>query len=97
MTEWTILRRPSAYLPIAMSLAAIGVVVVTLAVNGPARQADEGTAAHLWQLLMVAQLPVILLFAVRWLPQAPSRGARVLALQAAAALGALVPVYLLHW
>jgi hypothetical protein len=91
------LRHPSAFLPIAMSLLAVAVVLTHIALGGTVREPDEGTAAHLWQLLMAGQLPIILLFAIRWLPQSPRSALRVLALQAGAAVGALAPVYLLHW
>ena len=91
------LKHPSAFLPVAMSLLAVGVVLTHIALFGTARQSDEGTAAHLWQLLMAGQLPIILFFAIRWLPQAPRYALPVLALQAAAAVAALAPVYLLHW
>ena len=92
-----ILKHPSAFLPIAMSLLAVGVAVTHIALFGTARQPDEGTAAHLWQLLMAGQMPIILFFAIRWLPRAPRYALPVLALQAAAAVAALAPVYLLHW
>jgi|SRR5215831_21418353 len=91
------LKHPSAFLPIAMSLLAVAVVTNHILLHGPARQADEGTAAHLWQLLMAGQLPVIGYFALRWLPRAGQSAVIVLALQAAAALAALAPVYFLHW
>jgi hypothetical protein len=92
-----LLKRPSAFVPVAMSIAALAIVLVHIIVSGTARQADEGTAAHLWQLLMAAQIPIIAFFAIRWLPQSPRSALPVLALQAVAALAALVPVYLLHW
>ena len=91
------LKHPSAFLPIAMSLLAIAVIVVHITFHGTAPQADEGTSAHLWQLLIAGQLPIVAFFAIRWFPVAPSHAAFVLILQAAAALAALGPVYLLHW
>ena len=93
----TIITRPSAFVPIAMSFAALAIVFVHIIRSGVAREADEGTAAHLWQLLMAAQIPVIAFFAIRWLPQSPRSALPVLALQAVAALAALAPVYLLNW
>ena len=90
-------KRPSAFIPVAMSLAALGVVFVHIIRSGVAREADEGTAAHLWQLLMVAQIPIIAFFAIRWLPQNPRSALPVLALQGIAAFAALAPVYLLNW
>ena len=91
------LKYPSAFLPITMSLLAVAVVTTHIILFGTARQPDEGTAAHLWQLLMAGQLPIVAFFAIRWLPRAPRYALLVLALQAAAALAALAPVYFLHW
>jgi hypothetical protein len=93
----TLIKRPSAFVPVAMSFAALAIVLVHIIRSGVARQADEGTAAHLWQLLMAAQIPIIAFFAIRWLPQSPRSALPVLALQAVAALAALAPVYLLNW
>lgn len=92
-----IMKQPSAFAPVVMSLAAVALVLVHIAVSGAARQADEGTAAHLWQLLMAAQVPIVAFFAIRWLPQSPRHALPILALQVVAALGALAPVYLLNW
>ena len=97
MTTLMMLRKPSAFVPVGMSLGAIGVVCIHIALHGTARQADEGTAAHLWQLLMAGQLPIIAFFAIRWLPESPKYALAILALQFVAALAALAPVYLLRW
>lgn len=97
MNPSSMLKHPSAFLPVAMSLAALSTVLVFLAVNGPAPQPDEGAAARVWQLLMAAQAPIVLFFALKWVPQAPRRAVPILALQVAAALTALAPVFLLHW
>ncbi|HEY1993438.1 MAG TPA: hypothetical protein VGG81_03470 [Edaphobacter sp.] len=96
-----ILKHPSAFLPVAMSLAALGVLFAAAiygilhGAHGIIRQPDEGTAAHLWQLLMAGQLPVLLFFAIKWLPRAPRQTLYVLALQAGAALASIAPVFLL--
>src|SRR4051794_19023500 len=76
------IRRPSAFVPVAMSLAALAIVVLHIIVSGTAREPDEGTAAHLWQLLMAAQVPIIVFFGIRWLPKSPRCALSVLALQA---------------
>lgn len=86
------IKRPSAWLPMMMSVAALAIVLVHLARYGTAREADEGTAAHLWQILMAGQLPIIAWFAIRWLPRNPKATAWVLALQAVAGLAAMAPV-----
>ena len=80
-----------------MSFAALSTVLVHIALFGIARQADEGTAAHIWQILMAGQVPIIAFFAVRWLPQNPRQALTILAVQVGAALGALAPVFLLRW
>lgn len=91
------LKHPSAFLPVAMSLGALATVALFIASHGTAPQSDEGTAAHVWQLLMAAQVPIVLFFAIKWLPQSPRGAATVLALQVGAALAAMVPVFFLHW
>ena len=91
----TVIRQPSAYLPMAMSLAALATVVGYLALFGVDRQPDEGTAAHIFQLLMVAQVPIVAFFAIKWLPRAPRPTLYVLALQILAGLAALAPGFLL--
>jgi hypothetical protein len=85
-----------------MSLGALGVLACAAidgflqGAGGIVRQPDEGTAAHLWQLLMAGQLPVLFFFSVKWLPRAPKQSLYVLALQAGAALASMAPVYLLN-
>ncbi len=89
-------RLPSAIAPVLMSAAALLVVALHVAFVGMQREADEGAAAHLWQLLIALQLPVIAYYAARYVPAAPRRAGRVLLYQGAALLAALAPVYLLH-
>ncbi len=91
-----VLRQPSALLPLAMSLTALAIVIGHLALYGATREADEGAAAHLWQILMVGQLPVLAFFAVKWLPRATKPAMGVLALQAVAVLASATPVFLLN-
>ena len=90
-------RQPSAFIPISMSIAALVTVLYHIAMFGTAPQPDEGAAAHIWQLLMAGQVPVIAFYAVKWLPRAPRTAMQVLAVQVAAALAALAPVYWLGW
>lgn len=92
----TMIKRPSALLPVAMSFAALAVVLGHIIKFGVAREADEGTAAHLFQLLMVAQVPIIAFFAIKWLPQTPRYAVSVLTVQAGAVIAALAPVYFLN-
>lgn len=93
----SLLKHPSAFLPLAMSLGALTIMLVHLALNGRAPQADEGAAAHIWQLLLAAQLPIVLYFAIKWLPRSARPALLILGLQAAAGLAAMAPVFLLGW
>ncbi len=90
------MKKPSSWIPLAMSLAALAVVLTHVAIFGAVREADEGTAAHLWQLLMAGQLPIVAFFAIKWLPRTPRQALLVLALQAGAGLAALAPVFFLN-
>ncbi|MCP1375696.1 hypothetical protein [Dyella lutea] len=88
------IRHVSAIAPLLMSLAALAIVLGYLALSGPVRQADEGAAAHLFQLLIVGQLPFVAHFAFHWMPKAPARGLGVLGLQVLAVGVAVLPVAL---
>ena len=87
------MKRPSAWLPMAMSLAALVMVLGSIAIFGVVHEADEGAGAHIYQLLMAGQVPIVGYFALKWLPRVPGQALRVLALQAGAALAAMAPVY----
>jgi hypothetical protein len=56
--DGALLKRPSALIPVAMSVVALATVIGYAAKFGIARQADEGAAVHVWQLLMLGQVPV---------------------------------------
>jgi len=88
----TPMKHWSAILPLAMSIAALILVLGHVAISGGVHETDEGTAAHVWQLLMAAQVPLVAFFAITWLPRAPRVAPLVLALQAAAVLANLAAV-----
>ena len=89
------IKEPSALLPLIMSVVAIAIVYGHAAVFGIVHEADEGTPAHIFQLLIALQVPIVAFFAVKWLPQAPKQALMILALQAAAVVVALAGVYFL--
>jgi hypothetical protein len=92
----SIMKQPSAFLPVAMSFAALATVLGHVAMFGAVREADEGTAAHIFQLLIAAQVPIVTFFAIKWLPRTPRQALQVLALQGGAALAAFAPVFILN-
>ena len=89
------IRQPSAFLPVAMSLVALALVLGHVALFGVVHEADEGTAAHIWQILMAAQVPIMAFFAIKYLPQKPKQALLILTLQIVAALTACAPVFFL--
>ena len=92
MTQ-TRVNRISAWVPLLCSAFAFAIVMANIVARVPP-QPDENTSAHLWQLLMVAQLPFILLFVAtsdwaRW-----RKPAALLLLQALGIVAAALPVWL---
>lgn len=71
-----VVRKPSAFLPIAMSLGAFTIVMISVAIFGVVHETDEGATAHIWQLLMAGQMPILAFFIVRWLSRVPGRRRR---------------------
>ena len=97
----SLVKKPTAFLPLAMSLGALATIAIAAIVAAQhgghlGGEKDEGSAAHIWQLLMTVQMPIVLWFAVKWLGRAPRASCAVLGLQAGAWLASLAPVYFLH-
>ena len=90
-------KKASALIPVVMSLVALILVAIQVAIYGTRPEPDEGALAHLYQLLVAGQLPVIAYFAFRWLRRAPLQGLRVVVAQAFALAAALVPVHMMGW
>ena len=90
-----LIKRPSAFLPLAMASAALALVLGHAAIYGIVHEADEGTPAHLFQLLMVLQVPADLFFVAKWLPRAPRQTLQLLALQAVIVFAAFAGVFFL--
>lgn len=56
------INRISGVIPIVMSLVAFGVVIVAVLTGWGKGDADEGAGAHIFQLLIAAQVPFILIY-----------------------------------
>jgi len=81
----SLFKQPSAWIPIAMSLFALAMILVYVAMFGTQTgNGDEGAPAHIFQLIMIAQLPIAGYFAVKWLPKQPKQSLMVLVTQAVA-------------
>ena len=89
------LRHPTVFLPLAMSLFALGMVLVHFTIFGIVEETDEGTAAHIFQLLMVGQVPIVAFLAFKWLAIAPRQTFFFIVFQFVAALTAIIAVFFL--
>jgi len=89
---YTMFRNASAAIPLGMSAGAFITLLIHIISIGADPAADEGTAAHLFQILLAGQAPFVAWFALKWLPRKPAEAMLVIATQAAAALVALAPV-----
>ena len=89
----SLIKQPGAYIPLLMSLAALALVVGHAAIFGIVHEADEGAAAHIWQLLMVLQLPIVAYFIVKWILSQPKDVLQILALEVTLWLANFAAVY----
>ncbi len=89
-------KRPSAFVPIAISAGFLAFFAAAYAHGTLVRRPDEGTGAHLFQILMPLQLLIIAFFALSWLPRSAKAAARVLTVQIAFALAVFAVVYIRH-
>lgn len=92
---------PTALIPVGLALGALLIVLVHLGFFGSGRGPDQGAAAHVWQILMAAQIPAIALFTTRWFSKARRPACNVLAMHGLAiaiciGIAALAPLYFLH-
>jgi hypothetical protein len=99
MTFSQLMHKPTAYCPVGMSMLALFVVLIAVAVGATASVApdgrpDEGPAAHICQMLIVAQLPIMAAFSWRWARGSAKGAAQVLMLQIVSLVLALAPVFI---
>jgi len=88
------IKQPSAWIPIALSLTVLTAFIITITISGPpAREPDEGTAAHLFQIWLVLEVFMVSIFALKWIPQNSKQALIIFAIQIIAVLAACYPVY----
>ena len=82
-----LLKKPSAWVPMAIPLAFFAYIVIVISVFGIGeRQEDEGTGAHLFQLWLILEPIMLGYFALTYVPREPKNALIILALQIAASL-----------
>jgi hypothetical protein len=92
MSFTSLLKNPSAFIPLVMSLAAFLLIIAVLSTAGITHQRDEGAPARIFQLLIALQIPIIAFFALKWLPKSPRPSLLVLLLQIGAASAAVATI-----
>jgi hypothetical protein len=91
----TILRKPSAQLPLLVSVAALVLVLGHAFLYGTVHEADEGPAAHIWQILIVLDAILALAFTLHWWTRARRQTLIVLGILAATTLANFAAVFFL--
>lgn len=90
----SLLKKPTAFIPILMSAGALTLVLIHWAIFGIVRETDEGTLAHIFQILMVLQIPIAAYFLFSWVNKKPKQTIQVIVLQLVAWVSAIVAVLL---
>ena len=88
------INRVTGFAPVAMSIAAYFLVLAAVATRWQVDQPDEGTAAHLFQLWVAAQVPIVLVYLASAAWKRPWAILRTLLIQAAAVGIAFSAVFL---
>ena len=92
MTFGSLLKQPSALIPLLMSAAAFLLIIAVLSTAGGTHPRDEGAPARIFQLLILLQVPIVGFFALKWWPRSPRPASFVLLLQIGAVILAVATV-----
>jgi hypothetical protein len=91
-----VINRWSGWAPIAMSAAAVALLIVAVTTGWERGAKDEGAVAHSWQLLVGLQIPLIVAFVATADWRRPRGPIAILGLQILGLLLAMAPVALLR-
>jgi hypothetical protein len=93
----SILKKPSAWIPIALTAVMLGMMALYFAhFIPPEPTGDEGIMAHSFQLWAVLEFVSVLFFALKWLPQEPYKAWKVTVLQIVLAIVPFAIVWFLE-
>lgn len=93
-----LIRKPSAWIPILLSLAMLAIIGMYLAkIIPPDPTGDEGLGAHLFQFWLVLESMMIPFFVIRSLPKAGKQVLPILVIQITLVLVVCAPVFINHW
>ena len=93
-----LLKKPSAWIPVLLSLIMLGILMLYLAkIIPPDPTGDEGTGAHLFQIWLVLETMMIPIFAIKWLPKMQRQALLTLAIQITLVIIVCAPVFYFKW
>ncbi len=93
--DGSLFMRPSAFIPLLLSLAALFMVLIHFSIYGIVQQTDEGLLAHTFQLLMTIQIPFVAYFVIKWLQSKPKQTLQIFAIQVSLWIFAILAVIFL--
>lgn len=95
LSDNSLLKKPSAFIPLLMPLIALTIVLVHFEFVGIVHERDEGTLAHIFQLLIIVQIPFVIIFLFSWVNKKPKQTLLILAIQVITGMVAIGVVYFL--
>lgn len=93
MSAYSLLKKPSAWIPIVLPLGILAMLFITLITSGFVRQEDEGAEAHIFQVWLFLEVILIAFFGIRWFPRMPKQALPLFAVQIILTLVACFPVF----
>ena len=91
---WSLLKKSSAWIPIAIPLAFVAYIIVAIFFLDVAREEDEGVGAHLFQIWLVLEPFMLGYFLMKWMQKFPREVLYILGLQI---IAALLPLFAVHY
>ena len=85
-------KQPNALLPITMAGIAPSMVLIVVGLEDITRKGSDGTAARIFQVPMMIQIPIVGFFAFDWIPHRPMWAIRVLGVQPMAGFAVIAAV-----
>jgi len=89
-----LLKKPSAWVPILLSLGIIAMIIGVISIEGIVQHEDEGTPAHIFQLWLAIEFFLLAYFAAVWFSKMPRETLQILALQLLVAVAAAAPIFI---
>ena len=90
----SLFKQPTAWIPLVMSFVALAMILGYVAMFGIVHNEDEGAPARIFQLIMVAELPIAAFFGLRWITKRPKETLIVLVVQA---IAWIIPILMVIW